>query len=91
MTYPLLLALERDTSLPALVDELHAQRHAQPAPKLLVARVVAAVRAAGGVDDCLEVARQSVAEAIACLGPLPRGRAHAALVTLSEAVLHRTR
>ena len=91
MTYPLLLALERDPSLPALVEELHAQPHDHPASKLLVARVVATVRATGGVDDCLEIARERVAEAIACLGPLPRGRAHAALVTLGEAVLHRMR
>jgi octaprenyl-diphosphate synthase len=89
MTYPLLLALERDTALRPVVEELLAQPFDQSPAAHLVARVIGAVHESGAADDCLDLAHERVAAAIACLGPLPRGRARSALVTLAEAVLYR--
>jgi len=91
MTYPLLLALEREPSLGPVVEELLTQPFDQPVAEPLVARIVSTVHATGGAADCLDLAHERVGEAIECLGPIPRGRAHAALVTLAESVIYRAR
>ena len=91
MTYPLLLALDRDRSLRPVVEELLSQPTDEPVSEQLVAHVVAAVHATGGAADCMDLAHERVTEAIACLGPIPSGRARAALITLAEAVLYRSK
>jgi octaprenyl-diphosphate synthase len=83
MTYPLLLALERDASLRPTVERIAAGDPGDPA------RVLAALRATGALDDGRAFARGRVAEAIACLSAIPAGRGRDALVTAAEAAVHR--
>lgn len=91
MTYPLLLALERDPLVRPLVEELVRHPAEQPVAESLVSRIVASVHDTGGAADCLDLAHERVGEALRCLGPIPPGRSREALVTLAEAVLYRAR
>jgi octaprenyl-diphosphate synthase len=91
MTYPLLLALERDRSLRPFVERILSQPFGQPVAKPLMARIVDALVASGGARDCLALADKRIAEAIACLNAIPEGPGRTALVTLAEAILYRER
>jgi octaprenyl-diphosphate synthase len=91
MTYPFLVALERDPSLRPAVEGILSQPDDRPVAEPVRTRVLNALLSTGGARDCLSLAQKRVAEAVACLGAVPAGRGRAALVTLAEAILYRQR
>ena len=91
MTYPFLLALERDPSLGPLAREIVEGPAEAGGPAGLAARVREALVAGGGVDACRVLARERVETAVGCLEQIAWGPAKAALVALAEAVASRRR
>jgi octaprenyl-diphosphate synthase len=90
MTYPVILALERDPALRPAVEEILAAGSEEPVYDAgAVAAVVAALGETGAMKDCLALAREKSAEAIASLERLPDGRARRALATVAEAIVDR--
>ncbi len=87
MTYPMILALERDSQLRPVVERIVAAD--QPVSDADAAQVVAALAATHAVDDCLAFARQRVAAAIESLGLLPESDAVHCLRTVAESIVNR--
>jgi octaprenyl-diphosphate synthase len=87
LTYPLVVALERDPGLhPRLVGLL-----AEPAPRRdELATIAAAVRATGALAATRALAEDHVERALAVLDELPAGPPRDALVTVALASLERT-
>jgi len=87
ITYPLVVALERDPGLhPRLVGLL-----AEPAPRRdELAAIAAAVRATGALAATRALAEDHVERALAVLDELPAGPPRDALVTVALASLERT-
>ncbi len=89
VTYPLLLALERDASLRPLAAEILAGAADATSPAGLGDRVRDALVASGSVRDCRTLAVKRARAAIACLEPIADGPGREALVALAEAIVHR--
>ena len=89
MTYPLILAVERDPTLVPVLERLLAVPETDPPPDALHRRVLDALVATGSMDDCLQLAQNRAAEAVACLSGLPPGAGRDALVTVAQATVHR--
>ena len=89
ITYPLLLALERDVSFRREVERFLSRRADAPLPSSLGARLRQRLLATGSVLDCRALARRYADAAIACLTPLPEGPGRAALVTLARVAAER--
>lgn len=88
MTYPLILALERDPGLQPILEGVLAS------PGTVVtdeqARgIVESLRAVRAVEDCLAFARESSRLAVEALENVPRGRARRALETVAETLVDR--
>jgi octaprenyl-diphosphate synthase len=88
MTYPLLLAMER---CPEIVPVLEAACAGETLGAEAGARVAAALRASGVIEDCLSLARRLCTEAIAVIAPLPDGVAKAALEAVARSTPERRR
>ena len=87
ITYPLVVALERD---PALHDRLVGLL-ADPEPRRdELAAIAAAVRATGALTATRALAEEHVERALAVLEELPAGAPRDALVTVALASLERT-
>ena len=89
LTYPLIIALEREPSILPAVREIAAAPGDEAPPAALCARVVEAIQKSGGYDECRKLARGRTQEAVACLAALPASRARTALQTVAEATLAR--
>jgi octaprenyl-diphosphate synthase len=89
MTYPLLLALERDASIRRLVERLLRMRADEPLSLRLRARLQRKLLATGSIRDCRALARRRADDAIACLAPLPDGPGRTALATLAAIPVER--
>jgi octaprenyl-diphosphate synthase len=89
LTFPLIIALEREPSILPAVREIAALPGDSAPPPALCARVIEAISKSGGYDECRKLARGRTQEAIACLAPLPASRARTALQTVAEATLAR--
>ena len=89
MTYPLLLALERDASIRQLVERLLRMPADEPVPLRLRARVQGKLLTTGSIRDCRTLARRRADDAIACLAPLPGGPVRTALATLAAVSVER--
>ncbi len=89
LTFPLIVAIEREPSILPAVREIAGAPGDQPPPPALCNLVVQAIQKTGGYDECRKLARTRTEQAIACLAPLPASRAHTALVTVAEATLSR--
>jgi octaprenyl-diphosphate synthase len=88
MTYPLLLAVERDPGLGAVL-ETDLPTDGSKVEPALQHRVAVALRETRAVEESLAVARKYSEEAVAGLGSLPAGRAKDALKDVALMVLHR--
>ena len=87
ITYPVVVALERDPGLLARLEELLAQ----PEPRRdELAAIAAAVRATGALAATRTLAEDHVERALAVLEELPAGPPRDALVTVALASLERT-
>jgi octaprenyl-diphosphate synthase len=82
MTYPLLVAVEREPQLAALLERAltGADLHTE---------VLAALQRTGAVESCREFARERAAQAIAELATLPESDARAALAAVAAAAVER--
>ncbi len=89
MTYPFLLALERDPALRSLLPRLSERAGSRASRGDLGRRFHQALFDTGAVDDCRALAAARTRTAISCLDRVPAGPGRAALVTLAEAVVHR--
>ena len=89
MTYPMIIALERDESLRPVVEEVLATPADEPFCDELTARVVEALHETRAVEECLNLARDRSARAVASLEMVPEGRARDALVTVAESIVDR--
>ncbi len=86
MTYPLIVALEREPSLTARMEALLAD--ASPS-KAELGAIAAAVRATGALTSTRELAEQHVQHALDALATLPAGTARESLETVALASLER--
>ena len=90
LTYPVLIAIEREPALrevvAALCAEVEATGVVDPAG---CAEVVAGLRRTGALEATRKLGEDRVESAIAALAPLPAGLARDALVTVAEATLLR--
>jgi len=87
VTFPLVVALERDRALEPRLAALLAED--SPSPDALAA-VANAVRATGALAATRTLAEEHVSRALAILDELPAGPARDALVTVALASLERT-
>lgn len=87
MTYPLLLALEREPSLrPILEDHVGG---AGDLPADVVGAIAESLRRTDALAETRALALDHVDRAVAALGALPPGRAVDALITVAQATAHR--
>lgn len=88
LTHPVMVAVERDPKVRALLEEAlaHEGRALDPA---LVRGVSAALRETGAVDESRELALRLVREAVSTLGELPSGRARDSLADVALAMVDR--
>ncbi len=99
MTFPVIVALERDPGLGPVLEELleagseepgaGAHLELAPARERLAAQVIDALHATGAAADCLALGREKSAAAVECLSVLPPSRARRALTTVAEAIVDR--
>jgi octaprenyl-diphosphate synthase len=89
MTYPLIVAAERDPSVGRALAELLAP-DAVPADAALRS-IAAAASAPAVVEHCLETAERLCASAVTWLDAVPVGRARSALESVAVATLHRSK
>lgn len=89
MTYPVILALERADAFQPLVEEILAAPHDAPLADVTARRVVRILRETRAVEDCLALAREYSAGAVAHLAAFPESRTTRALATVAEALVDR--
>ena len=78
MTYPLILAMERDSSLAAVLEDAMGEDESRIDPQACV-RVARAVTAVHAGEDSLELATKYCRDAVKSLEVLPQGRARSSL------------
>lgn len=88
MTYPLIVALERDPDLRPVVADIVANQDAEIDESVRV-RVLASLAETGAVRDCLAMARERVDLAAEALSHVPAGAARDALRTVAETAVSR--
>ena len=88
-TFPVIVALERDPALRPLLEQVIKTPVDEPFGDHLADRVVEALRDTRAVEDCLELARDRSARAVAALADLGEGTARRSLVTIAEAIIDR--
>ncbi|MEM7349691.1 MAG: polyprenyl synthetase family protein [Acidobacteriota bacterium] len=86
MTFPLIVALERDPDLRAVIEEI---LEGEAVSDSAAARVVSSLKATRAVEECLTLARKHSDEALAALDRLPASRARRALATVAETIVDR--
>lgn len=91
VTYPLILAMERDDSLAPLLEQALADGAGgdTPLPETVERTVAAAMERTGALADCRALAGERVTRAIGSLDPLPDGPGKTALVTVAETTVYR--
>jgi octaprenyl-diphosphate synthase len=90
MTYPLILAMERDRSLAPLLEDFCAAVEVDLDPEV-AAKVATTIAGARVTEDCLELATRFCKDAVKSLEPLPAGRARSSLESVAMATPRRRR
>lgn len=88
MTYPLMVALERDTSLRGILEE-HLGATDAVLDDATSQRISSAIKLAGGAQEARELANKLVADAVGGLAGLPDGPETSALHAVAQAVVNR--
>ena len=88
LTYPLLVALEREPSLRGALEQIAASEPGAEDPAA-TQRLLAGLEATGAVNECMALARRRSDSAVARLDELPDGAAKQALATLAVAAVDR--
>ncbi len=89
MTYPLLVAMERDKSLHTAVSECAEKPPEMPLPEAALQKVLAALHTTGALEACREFAETHSRDAVAALSELPSKETAEALTTIAEATTFR--
>jgi octaprenyl-diphosphate synthase len=89
VTFPLVVAIERDASLRPRLEALLASGDGADIPADELATIANAVRASGALSATRTLAEEHVQRALIALDELPAGAAHDALVTVALASLER--
>lgn len=89
MTYPLLLAVQRDAALGKLIEDACADASGASLDTALEKRAATSLRATGALDESVALARRLSADAASALEVLPPSRARDALTQIAAAMLHR--
>ena len=89
MTWPLIVAVEREPLARRLLERVAALSEEQPVPLELRTELVEVLRRTEAVEDCLALARERGDRAVRALDALPTGRATEALATVAEAAISR--
>ena len=89
MTYPVIVALEREPSFRPLVEEILAAPGDAALCDITAHRVIRILRDTRAVEDCLELAREHSRRAVASLSSFTPGPATRALATIAEALVDR--
>jgi octaprenyl-diphosphate synthase len=90
MTYPLILAMDRDATLVPDLERFCAAEDAAVDPEL-GSHIARTMTRTGVTEDCLSLATKLCREAIRSLGALPAGRARASLESVALSVPRRRR
>lgn len=88
MTYPLILAMDRDPDLAPMLERACAAEDGAVDPEIAT-RIARAMASSGVTEECLALATKMCREAIKSLAVLPAGRAHAALESVALSVPRR--
>ncbi len=89
MTYPLLVALERDPDLQAPVLECAEKPPEQPLPANALQAVLSGLHRTGAIEACRDFAAQHSRDAKAAIADLPSDEGRNALCTIAEATTFR--
>ncbi len=89
MTYPLLVALERDPALQAPVEECAKKPPEQPLPADALQAVLAGLHRTGAIEACRDFAKTHSQKAVDAVSDLGNDQATEALVTIAEATTFR--
>ncbi|HJK99055.1 MAG TPA: polyprenyl synthetase family protein [Polyangiaceae bacterium LLY-WYZ-14_1] len=89
MTYPLIVAVEREPTLLGLLQTIVAGDGSALDQSDLRDQVRAALERTDAAGACKALARDHAAQAVEALRPIPASRAVEALVTVAEATVHR--
>jgi octaprenyl-diphosphate synthase len=84
MTYPLIVALDRDAGLLPVLAECAALPPERALPEAAVARVIESLVKTGALGDCRALARRRAGEAIEAIAGLPPGPGVQALVMVAQ-------
>ena len=84
MTYPLIVALERDPGLLPVLAECALLPPERALPPAAIDRVLAALVATDALADCRALARRHAGEAVRAIAPLADGPGKAALVAVAD-------
>ncbi len=88
MTYPVIVALERDPSLRSVLEELVASP-VDEVSDAAKSELLSALKLTGALEATRELAIHKADEACSALNGLPEGRARDALITVARATVHR--
>jgi octaprenyl-diphosphate synthase len=91
MTYPLIIALERDDKLLPLVEECAAVPVDEPLKEATIRSVIDRMDHCGAFDACRDLAHERARQAVDAIAPLADGPAKDALLTVAEATIYRNR
>src|SRR5262249_32215245 len=89
MTYPLLLAIEREPSLAHRLDACIKSNNGDSEWEKLRARIAASVRASGALDQALDLAKSAIANARESIAQIAPCESRSLLDVVAEATLHR--
>ncbi|NOY92665.1 MAG: polyprenyl synthetase family protein [Deltaproteobacteria bacterium] len=89
MTYPLILALERDASLRPLLEQVVTLGADAVLEPTVGAGLLEAMQRTGAAEESRGLARERCAQAVACLDALDDSPAKDALITVAHATVHR--
>jgi octaprenyl-diphosphate synthase len=89
MTYPLLVAMQRDSSVAAAVEECPQKPAELPLPPDALQKVLASLHSTGAIEACRDFAAQHSRKAIAAIADVSCSDTSAALTTIAEATTFR--
>ena len=91
VTYPLIVALEREPSLRGVLEQIASEHGDSTPPETLSTAVLDALVRTRATEECLGFARSRATDAVLALEPIAHGASRAALETIAMTVVSRRR
>jgi octaprenyl-diphosphate synthase len=89
ITYPILMAIERDPALLPVLQAWIARPEGESTRGPTLSQILGSVRDTGALEVCRDLARARADEAVSALSGLPEGPGRTALAAVAEASIHR--